>query len=76
MFEILSETGGALYVRALKKLPPDVQSALRQAAQAETNGLAREILQTIVRNVEVARDTDNIICQDTGTPIYFVRVPE
>jgi len=53
-----------------------VERVLRDAADRETSERGREILNTIVRNIEVAAETDNIICQDTGTPVYFLRLGE
>ena len=63
-----------LYVRALKKLPPDVRRAIRQAAASETQQTARDILATIQQNIDVAEAEDNLICQDTGTAVFFLRI--
>ena len=71
---IVETVAGDLYVRALKLLPPDVKDALVRAHAAENGELARQTLGTILRNLEVAEQTDNIICQDTGTPCYFLEV--
>ena len=30
------------------------------------------MLGTMIRNIAVAEDTDNLLCQDTGIPIYNV----
>ncbi len=30
------------------------------------------MLGTMIRNIKVAEDTDNLLCQDTGIPIYNV----
>lgn len=58
-------------------LPPDVEAALREATQAEEPGsAARNALDTILMNVELSRRNSTPICQDTGTPIFFVRYPE
>jgi fumarate hydratase subunit alpha len=65
-----------LYVCALKDLPPDVRMALNQAAQRETATVGRTILAAIQRNVAVADQENLLICQDTGTPVYFVEVGE
>lgn len=58
-------------------LPPDVEAALREATQAEELGsAARNALDTVLMNVELSRRNSTPICQDTGTPIFFVRYPE
>src|SRR5512145_440445 len=58
-------------------LPPDVEAALRQALEQEAPGsAARGALQTILQNVEISRRNSTPICQDTGTPIFYVHYPE
>ena len=63
-----------LYVRALKALPPDVKAGFARLAAAETVPTARRVLATMVENIAVAERTDNLLCQDTGVPIYNVRI--
>lgn len=58
-------------------LPPDVERSLRDAFARETPGSAAyNALETILKNVEMTRRESTPICQDTGTPIFFVRYPE
>ena len=58
-------------------LPPDVEKKLRAAVEQEDPGsAANSTLKTIVTNVEMARDNSTPICQDTGTPIFYVHYPE
>ncbi|HSQ17790.1 MAG TPA: fumarate hydratase [Anaerolineales bacterium] len=57
-------------------LPPDVEKALRQAVEQEEPGsAARGALETIIQNVELSRRNSTPICQDTGTPIFYVYYP-
>jgi fumarate hydratase subunit alpha/L(+)-tartrate dehydratase alpha subunit len=63
-----------LYVRALKVLPPDIKAGFARLAAAETAPTARRVLATMVENIAVAERTDNLLCQDTGVPIYNVRI--
>jgi len=57
-------------------LPPDVESALRGAVEQEEPGsAARGALETILKNVELSRANSTPICQDTGTPIFYVSYP-
>ena len=76
MFSLQSLTPIAadLYVRALKVLPPDVKAALLRAQARETHARAREILGTMLKNIEVAESHGLLVCQDTGTPVFRVRV--
>ena len=58
-------------------LPPDVEKSLRQAVEQEEHGsAARSALETILKNVEISRLNSTPICQDTGTPIFYVYYPE
>jgi len=58
-------------------LPPDVEKKLRAAVGQEDPGSAAQgALNTIVTNIEMARDDLTPICQDTGTPIFYVHYPE
>ncbi len=58
-------------------LPADVEKRLREAFAAEEPGSAAyNALQTILTNVEMTRRNSTPICQDTGTPIFFVHYPE
>lgn len=57
-------------------LPPDVESPLRNALERETPGSAAyDALETILKNVELARANSTPICQDTGTLIFYVYKP-
>ena len=71
-YPMVEEVAKELYIRALKKLPPDVKVALEKAFQKETNETAREIFRTIFNNIRVAEERNLLVCQDTGLPIYFV----
>ncbi len=54
-------------------LPRDVVQALRGALGRETSDLARLHLETLLEDERVARENGLPICQDTGTPVFFVR---
>ncbi|MFZ6016079.1 MAG: fumarate hydratase [Nitrospirota bacterium] len=65
-----------LYRKAATSLPPDVEDALSRAYAAETEGSdAKAVLSIILENIRVARETARPICQDTGVPVFFVKVP-
>ena len=62
--------------RASTELPPDMEQALTRARQNEEPGSAAEgALDTILNNVQIARQHTTPICQDTGTPIFEVYYP-
>jgi len=61
-----------LYIRALKILPPDVKEGFERLRSTETSKQGKGILDTMVTNIRVAEETNNLLCQDTGVPIYNV----
>lgn len=62
--------------RTSTDLRPDVENALREAQEREETGSAAAgALDTILKNVELARQKSTPICQDTGTPIFYVHYP-
>jgi fumarate hydratase class I len=65
-----------LYRRAATSLPPDVETALKSSLRKEDAGSnASAALSTILKNVDIARRTSRPICQDTGVPVFFLKVP-
>jgi fumarate hydratase class I len=62
---------------AATDLPPDVEASLHRAVEQEEPGsAARGALETIIKNVELSRQDSTPICQDTGTPIFYVYYPQ
>jgi fumarate hydratase subunit alpha len=68
----IEEAAKELYIRALKELPPDIKQGFERLASAETDARAKRMLGTMIRNIAVAEDTNNLLCQDTGIPVYNV----
>ena len=68
----IEDAAKELYIRALKMLPPDIKSGFGRLQRSETGSTARQMLATMVANIGVAEQTDNLLCQDTGVPIYNV----
>lgn len=63
-----------LYIRALKMLPPDIKAGLSNLVSNESLSSAQKILSTMVTNIQVAEDQNNLLCQDTGVPIYKILI--
>jgi tartrate/fumarate subfamily iron-sulfur-dependent hydro-lyase alpha chain len=70
----IEDTARLLYIRALKILPDDIKQGFRQISATEGDATARTILATMTENIAVAEKTDNLLCQDTGIPIYNVTI--
>lgn len=63
--------------RTSTSLPSDVEKRLRECVENEVPGSpARGALETILKNIELSRANSTPICQDTGTPIFYVHYPE
>ncbi|MBA3717820.1 MAG: fumarate hydratase [Actinobacteria bacterium] len=74
--QVVEDTAAHLYVWALKDIPQDLRDAIAAAVERETSVPGRRVLETIVRNVEVAEERQNLVCQDTGIAVYACRVGE
>ena len=74
--EAVLEAAAHLYVWALKDIPQDLRDALTAARERETSVTGIRVLETIQRNVEIADEQDNLVCQDTGIAVYYCRVGE
>jgi tartrate/fumarate subfamily iron-sulfur-dependent hydro-lyase alpha chain len=70
----IEELAKTLYVRALKLLPPDIKAGFAELQRRETDATGRAVLGTMVENIAVAERTNNLLCQDTGIPIYNITI--
>src|SRR5207247_9135506 len=61
---------------ALVAIPPRSRIALAAARARRTSRTGKRVLETIIRNVQVADDQGNLVCQDTGIAVYTCRVGE
>jgi fumarate hydratase, class I len=62
---------------ASTNLPPEVLKTLEDARQKEEPASAAfHAMETIIKNVGLSQIKSTPICQDTGTPIFFVSYPE
>ncbi len=59
------------------ELPADVEKALREAKAAEEQDSSAELtLSLFLKNIEMAKERQAPVCQDTGLPIFFINHPE
>src|SRR5919205_464645 len=70
----VEELAKTLYIRALKLLPPDIKAGFTELQRREDDATGQTILATMVENITVAERTNNLLCQDTGIPIYNVTI--
>jgi len=61
-----------LYRRCATVLPSDIVDGLKKALENEDSESSKEVLKTILENIEIAKQESKPICQDTGTPFFYV----
>ena len=62
--------------RTSTDLPADIELSLSIAKEHESQSTAAEsTLDTILSNIKLARQNSTPICQDTGTPTFYVTYP-
>lgn len=72
--EEITRTIERLCIESNYYLPQDVKKALEDALDKEESPLAKEILQDILKNQDIARTNDVPICQDTGLAVIFLEL--
>ena len=70
----ITEAVRALCIEANRNLPADVARALRDCRAQEPFPPAQEMLDLLIRNEGIARETRMPICQDTGMAVVFAEV--
>lgn len=70
----IRETVERLCQEANYYLPDDVVAALKNARQREEAPRAQQVLDTILRNAEIAGRDKVALCQDTGTTVVFLDI--
>ena len=70
--EKITEVVRRLCISANNHLPQDVKDCIEQSYAQETWGQAREILERIMENYQIADREDCPVCQDTGVACVFV----
>ncbi|MEE8340582.1 MAG: fumarate hydratase [Candidatus Neomarinimicrobiota bacterium] len=63
--------------KAATQLPADVIQTMEAARDNEEDGSsAKSVLDYMLKNANAAKSNSTPICQDTGTNIYFITIPE
>ena len=62
--------------RTSAEIPGDVQTAILRAREQEKKGtIAESAMKIIERNIQLAKEKSQPICQDTGSIIFYVECP-
>lgn len=64
-----------LYRKTASSIPKDVEEALKVSFEREEEPAAKENLRLILENIRLARSKELPLCQDTGVPVFYVKVP-
>lgn len=73
-YHTIVQTVKDLAIRTAYELPEDVKQALRDAAAKESDPRARQILDQLIENYQIAEKDRIPLCQDTGLAIVFVEL--
>ena len=63
-----------LCIEANHFLTPDMDDALKQAANGEKSPLGKQILNQLQDNLQIAGEDQIPICQDTGMAVIFMEI--
>ncbi len=63
-----------LYAKANYNLPKDVEQALKRSVKKETSRIAKNVLNVLIENSDIAKNELIPICQDTGLAIVFAEI--
>ncbi len=73
---VLLESLIELIRRSSAEIPDDVNEALVRSLESEKKGtIAESAMRIIERNIELAKQKSQPICQDTGSVIFYVTCP-
>jgi len=72
--DVVEEVAFRLIELAVKRLPRDVISALKNAYETEVSDLGKMQLEAVLKNIRLADERSTLICQDTGTIVFFVKI--
>ncbi len=70
----ITETVSRLFQEACLFLPEDVLTAIRRARENESSPVARDVLDRILENADIAAKEGIPLCQDTGTAVVFIEL--
>lgn len=72
--EVVTKQVREMCIEANYYLSPDMNDALKKAADEEKSGLGTKILNQLLDNLSIAADEMIPICQDTGMAVLFLEI--
>ncbi|MGH7709020.1 MAG: fumarate hydratase [Vulcanimicrobiaceae bacterium] len=74
LYATFEELGCSLYLESQIDIPPDVREGLRIAMERESSQLARGIVSTMLRAIDISERKHTLVCQDTGIPMFWITI--
>lgn len=71
---IIEKAVEELFISANAELPASLENLIRNSKEIETNKTAKNIFCDMCKNLDVARENEIPICQDTGMAVLFIEV--
>ena len=71
---LVRDTLEKLFVEANLFLPCDVEKSIRSAKESEISPAGRNILDSLLENLDAAKELNVPICQDTGMAVIFMEI--
>ncbi|MBQ1374676.1 MAG: fumarate hydratase [Clostridia bacterium] len=71
---LVRDTLEKLFVEANLFLPCDVEKSIRSAKESEISPAGRNILDSLLENLDAAKELNVPICQDTGMAVVFMEI--
>jgi len=69
---VLEKVCYKLLTTASIELPSEVEGALQDAYQKESNRAGKLYFETMLENIRIAKERKIPLCQDTGIPMYYI----
>lgn len=71
---IIEKAVEELFISANAELPGSLENLIRQAKEKESNETAKNIFCDMCKNLDIARENEIPICQDTGMAVLFIEI--
>ncbi len=71
---MITDTVAGMCEEANIYLGEDVSSALKRSLEVEESATGKEVLKQLIENLEIAKNEQIPICQDTGFAVFFVEI--
>ena len=71
---IIEKAVEELFISANAELPSSLENLIKASKEKETNETAKNIFCDMCKNLDVARENEIPICQDTGMAVLFIEI--